>query len=81
MQFQHATFLLINIRSMNPSATSTCKHKYKELESLIADSDSVVPVKFVAITETWLQDHIKDAQLTIDGFHVTRCDRGSRGGG
>ena len=66
---------------MNPSATSTCKHKYKELESLIADSDSVVPVKFVAITETWLQDHIKDAQLTIDGFHVTRCDRGSRGGG
>ena len=66
---------------MNPSATSTCKHKYKELEAIISDSDSSVPVKFVAITETWLQDHIKDAQLTIEGFDVTRCDRGDRGGG
>ena len=71
MQFQHATFHLLNIRSMNPSATSTCKHKYKELEAIISDSDSSVPVKFVAITETWLQDHIKDAQLTIEGFDVT----------
>ena len=81
VQSQHASFLLINIRSMNPSATSSCNYKYKELESLIAESCSDVPVKFVAITETWLQDHIRDAQLYIEGFNISRCDRGNRGGG
>ena len=71
----------MNIRSMNPSATSTCRHKHKVLESLIADRGSDVPVKFVAITETWLQDHIRDAQLSIKGFNISRCDRGHRSGG
>ena len=66
---------------MNPSATSTCKYKHRELEALISDSGSDVPVKFVAVTETWLQDHIKDAQLHIEAFNISRCDRGDRGGG
>ena len=51
----------MNIRSMNPSATSTCNYKHKELKKLIKDSYSDVPVKFIAITETWLRDHIRDA--------------------
>ena len=71
----------MNIRSINPSATSTCRHKHGELESLITDRGSDVPVKFVAITETWLQDHIRDAQLSIKGFNISRCDRGDRSGG
>ena len=78
MQFQHAAFFFLNIGSTNPSATSTCKYKYKELEALLADSCSDVPVKFIAITETWLQDDIKDAQLTTEGFNIARCDRGDR---
>ena len=60
VKYQHAKFLLLNIQSMNPGATGTCRHKYRELESLIADCHSDVPVKFVAVTETWLQEHIRD---------------------
>ena len=81
VQFQNAAFFLLNIRSINPSATSECKHKHKELEKLISESCQDVPVKFVAVTETWLQDHIKDAQLHIGGFNISRCDREDRGGG
>ena len=66
---------------MNPGATSTCRHKCRELESLIADSHSDVPVKFVAVTETWLRDHIRDKQLHIEGFNISRCDRADRKGG
>ena len=71
----------MNIRSMNPSATSTCNHKHKELKKLIKYSYSHVPVKFIAITETWLRDHIRDAQIFIEGFNISRCDRGDRSGG
>ena len=66
---------------MNPSATSTCKYKHKELEALVSDSCHDVPVQFIAVTETWLQDHIEDAQLNIECFNISRCDRGDRGGG
>ena len=81
IQSQCATFLLINIRSMNPSATSMCKHKHMELEAVISDYASDAPVKFVAVTETWLHEHIKDAQLNIKGFNISRSDRSNRGGG
>ena len=66
---------------MNPSATSTCKHKHMELEAVISDYSSDAPVKFVAVTETWLHEHIKDAQLNIEGFNISRSDRSNRGGG
>ena len=66
---------------MNPSATSTCKYKHKELEALASDSCHDVPVKFIACTETWLQGHIEDAQLYIECFNISRCDRGDRGDG
>ena len=66
---------------MNPSATSTCNHKHKILKDLISDSLHDVPVNFIAVTETWLQDHIMDAQLHIEGFNISRCDRVDRGGG
>ena len=66
---------------MNPSATSTCRHKYSELESLIADCHSDVPMKFVAVTESWLWDHIRDKQRHIEGFKISRCDRVDRADG
>ena len=66
---------------MNPSATSTCNHKHQILKDLISDSLHDVPVNFIAVTETWLQDHIMDAQLHIEGFNISRCDRVDRGGG
>ena len=66
---------------MCPDARSTCNHKRAELESLITDSGEEVPVKFVAVTETWLWADHTDAQVNISGFNVSRSDRRSRGGG
>ena len=65
---------------MNPSATSQCQYKYKELEAL-AHEENVPPVKFIAVTETWLQSHITDAQINIENFNVARADRLDRTGG
>jgi len=66
---------------MCPDARSTCNHLRAELESLITDSGEEVPVKFVAVTETWLWADHTDAQVNISGFNVSRSDRRSRGGG
>ena len=32
-------------------------------------------VPFIAITESWIKQHISDAQLTIDEYNVFRADR------
>eukprot|EP00116_Pleurobrachia_bachei_P011772 sb/3472034/ len=72
--------LLFNARSLTPSAASDCRWKF----SFIKDSleNSPVPILCTGITETWWHDHFSDAQLEIEGFHLTRCDRaGRRGGG
>ena len=36
---------------------------------------------FIAITETWLKSYIREAQINIPNYVVSRCDRGSRVGG
>jgi hypothetical protein len=67
---------------MNPGASSHCKHKVKEIEALVQEgesSDKYVP--FIALTETWLQPHIADAQIHIRGYNINRSDRCSRSGG
>ena len=67
---------------MNPSASSCCRYKINELEALVEDHKSSGNlVVFAAITETWLQPHISDAQIRLDGYSVSRCDRRGRGGG
>ena len=39
-------------------------------------------VSFLAIVETWLKDHVTDAQLHIPGYNIYRCDRSvSKNGG
>ena len=65
---------------MNPSATSSCQYKYKEIEAL-GNEDCTVPIKFIALTETWLQPYISDAQVQIDNFSISRSDRINRTGG
>ena len=72
---QHASFLVLNVQSMCPNALTSCNYKRAELESLITDSREEVPVKFVAVTETWLWADHTDAQVNISGFNVSRSDR------
>ena len=36
---------------------------------------------FIALTETWLNDSIADAQVQLSGYVLSRSDRRSRGGG
>ena len=35
----------------------------------------------MALTETWLKSYIQDAQITIPGYNLFRCDRSARVGG
>ena len=44
-------------------------------------TNSTVPVLAGAITETWWKDDFSDAQVTIPGFSLVRCDRPERRGG
>ena len=54
-------------------------NKIDEFQAIIHDLQPDI----VGITETWANDSILDAELTIQGYHLFRCDRGTgnRGGG
>ena len=74
--------MLLNIQSMNPSASSCCNYKIKELEALLDENKSSGQITaFIAITESWLDPHIADAQIRLSDYAVYRCDRIGRGGG
>ena len=80
--YRCASFILLNIQSMNPSASSSCRYKVEELEALVVENKCNGELTaFMALTETWLDSHISDAQIHIDNYVVTRCDRNGRGGG
>ena len=67
---------------MNPSASSDCSYKIEEIEALVEDKrNSNNKVMFIAITETWLESYITDAQIRIEDYVVSRCDRNGRSGG
>ena len=67
---------------MNPSASSPCQYKIDELRALVEDrKGSGTIVSFLAITESWLEPYMTDAQIQIPGYIVSRCDRKGRGGG
>jgi len=38
-------------------------------------------VPFIALTETWLKPYVHDAQLEIEHYNISRCDRSTRVGG
>ena len=67
---------------MNPSSLSSCRYKISELGALLNDSENNGNiVAFLAITETWLEPYISDAQVHIENYTLSRCDRSGRGGG
>ena len=67
---------------MNPSALSNSRWKVKKLSTIIEEKqEKNCFVPFIALTETWLNSNIKDAQVHIPSYTVTRADRNGRGGG
>ena len=73
---------MLNIQSMNPGATSNSRWKVHDLRGLIEEERHVNhELPFVALSETWLKSYISDAQISIPGYNVTRCDRVGRVGG
>ncbi len=67
---------------MNPSASSDTKWKIENLRSLVTEELSKSHcLPFIAVTETWLKYYIKDAQVNIPNYVVSRCDRNKRIGG
>ena len=61
---------MMNIEGMDPSARSASKCKLTALvEEHIDDS-----VPLIAISESWLKDHITDAQVSIPNYEIIRQD-------
>ena len=71
--------MLLNARSLNPSASSETRYKLENLKDTICNSD--IPAMAVAITETWWRPEFSDAQVGIPGYSVIRSDREGRVGG
>ena len=78
----YSSAIVLNIQSMNPSASSDARWKIHGLRSFVEEElkkNHCLP--FIAITETWLKTYIKDAQINIPNYNVKRSDRGKRKGG
>ena len=71
--------LLVNGRSLNPSATSKAKWKMEFLKDQVVNSDH--PVMAVGLTETWWNSRVEDAQVNFPGYSLFRSDREERTGG
>ena len=68
---------MLNIQGMDPSAHSTSETK---LKSFVEEHiNTTVPI--VALCETWLKDHISDAQISIPDYEIIREDRVNRSRG
>ena len=77
-----SSLLLLNARSLNPSAHSAGRWKLNDLIGHVEErrqSGQLFP--FIAITESWLKSYCSDAQLQIPGYSISRCDRNKRNGG
>ena len=77
-----SSLLLLNARSMNPSAQSDCRWKLSDLVGYVDDilwSKRLFP--FIAITESWLKSYNSDAQLKISGYSLSQSDQSKRTGG
>ena len=60
-------FTIFNIKGLKPRTVPT---KAPFIQDLLQHKDQL----FVALTETWLRDHL-DAELNIDGYTLFRQDR------
>ena len=62
-----STFSVFNVHGLKPS---TVPSKVPYIADLLAERNQV----FMAITETWLQNH-KEAEVHVDGYKFFPCDR------
>ena len=74
-----SNLILLNGRSLNPSAGSQKKWKMRYVADLIASSK--LPVTAVSLTETWWDGRVEDAQVHVPGYNLFRSDREFRTGG
>ena len=73
---------MLNIQSLNPGAWSQCRWKIQEIRDYVEyEKGQSHNIPFIALTETWLNPNILDAQVSLPNYIVTRCDRAGRGGG
>ena len=72
-------FILLNSRSLSPSASGSCQWKLEYLKSFL--SHPQVPVFAAALTETWFREEHTEAQVAVEGYTLIRSDRPSRKGG
>ena len=66
----------MNIQGISPSCRSNSRWKlpkFREEVTSIRNNNFNIP--FIALTESWLKPEITEAQLTIEGFNIFRCDR------
>ena len=79
---QYSSCFVLNVQSLNPSASSSSRWKVPEISELIKEENlKHHSIPFIALTETWLKSYISDAQLHISGYVVSRSDRDARVGG
>ena len=60
-------FSIFNIQGLKPL---TVPSKIPLVNDILKENGQL----FIALTETWLSDHL-DAELTIDDYILFRCDR------
>ena len=72
-------FILLNSRSLSPSASGSCQWKLEYPKSFLTHPQ--VPVLAAALTETWFREEHTEAQVAVEGYTLICSDRPSRKGG
>eukprot|EP00116_Pleurobrachia_bachei_P002158 sb/3462420/ len=73
--------ILLNGRSISPSAAGNTRWKLPFIESVLLRDTNSPPSIALAISESWLKPYISDAQIQIQGYNTYRSDRPERKGG
>ena len=63
---------MCNIEGVDPSAHSASEHK---LTAFVEEHILNKSVPIIVFLESWLKDHISNAQITIPGYEIVRQDR------
>lgn len=71
--------IILNIQGMDPSINSRSHWKIPYLAELLEEQQSFTPL--IAITETWLKEHVTDAQINLTNYQILRADRKNRSRG
>ena len=78
----HSPVLILNVQSINPSASSSTRWKLKDIKALILQEQAKNhSLPFLCFTETWLKSYNLDAQIHLPGYDIRRSDKSKRLGG